>query len=51
VPQEEDAARGFYHCGVRHARLTPVAQLVGLASGQLPTEPNRQRLEASLRPL
>ena len=48
-PQEEDAARGFYHCGVRHARLPPDAQLVCLAIGQPPTEPNRQRLEASLR--
>jgi hypothetical protein len=26
APQEEDSARGFYHFGVRHARLPPAAQ-------------------------
>ncbi|KAG5790993.1 hypothetical protein H9Q74_014515, partial [Fusarium xylarioides] len=38
-PQEEDAARRFYHSGVRGERLPPVAQVSGLASGQSSTEP------------
>ncbi|KAG5786478.1 hypothetical protein H9Q69_014400, partial [Fusarium xylarioides] len=38
-PQEEDAARRFYHSGVRGERLPPVAQVAGLASGQSSTEP------------
>ena len=35
----EDAARRFYHSGVRGERLPPVAQVSGLASGQSSTEP------------
>jgi len=50
-PQEEDLTHSIYHCGVSCTGLTPVAQLVGLASGQLPTEPNRQWKEADLPPL
>ena len=42
-PQEEDSARSFYHCGVRHAWLPPVARVSGVASGQPSTEPIRQR--------
>ncbi|KAG5786503.1 hypothetical protein H9Q69_014386, partial [Fusarium xylarioides] len=38
-PQEEDAARRFYHSGVRGERLPPVAPVSGLASGQSSTEP------------
>ncbi|RSL37845.1 hypothetical protein CEP53_015439, partial [Fusarium sp. AF-6] len=42
-PQEEDSARSFYHCGVRHAWLPPVARASGVTSGQPSTEPIRQR--------
>ncbi|KAG5742548.1 hypothetical protein H9Q70_014666, partial [Fusarium xylarioides] len=38
-PQEEDAARRFYHSGVRGGRLPSVAQVSGLAIGQSSTEP------------
>lgn len=43
VPQEEDTARGFYHSGVSHRVVTSRCSVVGLAIGQQPTEPNRQR--------